>query len=169
MVRVGSGGCGYEQPLAATKRALAHAANTGFVRNEALLLVVMLMDEDDCSVREISFFGPTSNDLVPLSSFRCTRMGVECDEPIDEVGEETSCRPRSTPYLDNVSSFVEAMRIVRGDPARVAVAAIAGPPDVRDRRRRRDLRRSPAARRAPRSPRPDQVVRARCILAVAGR
>ena len=131
MVRVGSGGCGFEQPLAATKRALVNNANTGFTRNDANLLVVMLMDEDDCSVRDPALFGPASEALGPQSSFRCTQFGLECDQPIDEVGEKTNCHPRAdSPYVDDIAPFVDAMRTVRGDPARVAVTAIAGPPIV---------------------------------------
>lgn len=130
MVRLGSGGCGFEQPLAATRRALVSDANTGFARNDANLLVVMLMDEDDCSVVDPQIFGPASATLGPLQSFRCTRFGVECDQSLDDVGSKTGCRASASPYIEDVGTFVDALRVVRGHPARVGVAAIAGPPDV---------------------------------------
>ncbi len=129
MLRLGSAGCGFEQPLAATRRALVNDANTGFARNDANLLVVMLMDEDDCSALDPQLFGPDSPTLGAQESFRCTRFGVVCDEPLDNVGTKTNCRPAvGSPYVDDTSAFVTAMRTVRRDPARVAVAAIAGDP-----------------------------------------
>lgn len=131
MVERASGGCGFEQPLAATMRAFTNNANVGFSRPDANLLVVILADEDDCSVRSPAFFGPESAVLGPLDSFRCTRFGVACDQPIDEPGEKTRCHANGeTPYIEGVSPFVDAMRAVRSDPARVAVAAIVGPPEV---------------------------------------
>ncbi len=131
MVKLGSPGCGFEQPLAAIKRALVNEANLGFARNDAHLLVVTLMDEDDCSIRDPRVV-TMEPDLGPLDSFRCTRYGVSCDQPIDEVGDKTNCRPtEDSPYIEGITSFIDAMRIVRGDPTRVAFAAIAGPPEVR--------------------------------------
>jgi hypothetical protein len=130
MVRVGSGGCGFEQPLAATMRAFANNANVGFFRPDANLLVVIATDEDDCSVRDAALFGPESEVLGPQQSFRCTRFGITCDEPLDSVGPKTNCRAREdSPYIEGIAPFVDAMRTIR-DPSRVAIAAIAGPPTV---------------------------------------
>jgi len=131
MVRRGSGGCGFEQPLAATMRVFTNNANEGFSRPAANLLVVILADEDDCSVKSPVFFGPESAVLGPVASFRCTRFGVECDQPIDEPGEKTNCHANGeTPYIEGITPFVDAMRSVRSDSSRVAVAAIVGPPEV---------------------------------------
>jgi hypothetical protein len=129
MVAPGFGDCGFEQPLAATMRAFTNDANVGFSRPDANLLVVIATDEDDCSVRDPAFFGPESGELGPLQSYRCTRFGLVCDEPLNTTGAKTNCIAREdSQYIESIAPFVERMKAVRGDPARVAVAAIAGPP-----------------------------------------
>ncbi len=87
---LGDQGCGFESPLAAAARALERASdendpsNGGFLRVDALLLIVILTDEDDCSLPADSLLGDTTgtdldSDLGPLTSFRCTEHGVICD------------------------------------------------------------------------------------------
>ncbi len=49
-------GCGFEQPLLAATRALSRQAETGFPREEALLAVLVLNDEEDCSVGDVGPF-----------------------------------------------------------------------------------------------------------------
>ena len=123
MLRVASAGCGFEQPLAATRRALR--VNEGFLRTDSSLAVVILADEDDCSVRDTALF---SDDLGPLNSFRCTTQGVVCDEPLTEPGVKTNCRPNAA------SRYIEDPEITRADFAfikpqeKVTVAAIVGSP-----------------------------------------
>ncbi len=129
MVLLGAGDCGFEQPLAATMRAFTNDANVGFSRPDANLLVVIATDEDDCSIRDPAIVGPESASLGPQESFRCTRFGLVCDEPLDSPGMKTNCRAREdSPYIEGVAAFVDRMKTLRGDHARVAVAAIAGPP-----------------------------------------
>src|SRR5262249_13138248 len=58
LVQVGANGCGFEQPLAAARAALgdpmmnlpAPAGNANFLRDDALLAVIFVTNEDDCSV-----------------------------------------------------------------------------------------------------------------------
>src|SRR5512135_1990238 len=52
IAQVGAAGCGFEAPLEAMKRALdgSRPENAGFLRDDANLVVVLLTDEDDCSV-----------------------------------------------------------------------------------------------------------------------
>ena len=68
LVQVGVGGCGFEHPLEATLKALTPAAsrirfrgatlghedglNSGFLREDSLLVIVVITDEDDCSVQD---------------------------------------------------------------------------------------------------------------------
>jgi hypothetical protein len=87
---VGSSGCGFEQPLAAIARALGAdgapppAENQGFLRGNAFLMIVVVTDEDDCSVPPgSSLFDTTSNatldsQLGPLTNFRCNEFGHLC-------------------------------------------------------------------------------------------
>ena len=87
----GNNGCGFEQPLASVARALGAdgrpmpAENQGFLRQDALLLIVLLTDEDDCSVPPGSaLFDTISNQnlasqLGPPSNFRCNEFGHLCN------------------------------------------------------------------------------------------
>jgi hypothetical protein len=72
---VGVGGCGFEQPLEAMLKALWPASNTavtfvsgeghgedanaGFLREDSLLVVVVVSDEDDCSAWDPALFDPS--------------------------------------------------------------------------------------------------------------
>ena len=47
---VGASGCGFEQHLSAMSRAFANPANASFLRAGANLAVVIVADEDDCSI-----------------------------------------------------------------------------------------------------------------------
>ncbi len=54
---VGHAGCGFEQPLAAAVRALSRSDETSFPRDQSLLAVLVLSDEEDCSLgNPASFF-----------------------------------------------------------------------------------------------------------------
>lgn len=129
MVKVGSGGCGFEQPLASTRRALTNPANGGFLRTSANLLTVIIADEDDCSIRDGALFGPDSTALGPLQSFRCFAQGVECDEDVNVVGTKTNCRPRAdSPYVDDVTPFVDVFDGLKPNRAKLVVAGILGSP-----------------------------------------
>jgi hypothetical protein len=100
MAQVGDKGCGFESQFEAVEYALMRAMqprgmgvgsdpdNGGFLRPDARLAVVMLTNEDDCSV------GPTSLLLDPavnsnldpaglgaLQSYRCNEFGHLCDDP----------------------------------------------------------------------------------------
>src|ERR1041385_605705 len=58
MARVGDIGCGFEQPLKAAQLVLSGSAtgSKGFLRDDALLLVVFVTDEDDCSSTDNALF-----------------------------------------------------------------------------------------------------------------
>ena len=78
---LGTGGCGFEQQLEASLRALTEQTepghpNEGFVRDDSLLAVIYVTDEDDCSTPEPAMFDPRRDDLGTL--------GVRCalQEPL---------------------------------------------------------------------------------------
>jgi hypothetical protein len=48
----GTGGCGFEQQLASAVQALARDDQSDFVRDEALLAVIVVSDEEDCSMAD---------------------------------------------------------------------------------------------------------------------
>ncbi len=56
---LGVRGCAFEQPLEAAARAVARAEETGFPRADGLFAVIVVTDEEDCSVDDDdAFFGP---------------------------------------------------------------------------------------------------------------
>ena len=85
MSSVGEAGCGFEHQLEATYRSLHDtiAENTGFLRSDAILAVVFVTDEDDCSAPPTSdLFDPSTNGVNmygTLHSFRCTQFGIQCN------------------------------------------------------------------------------------------
>ncbi len=104
LASLGSSGCGFEQPLEAMRRALDnHPMNAGFLRPEAALGIIVLVDEDDCSfVHASTFLGPDTTTLGPLQSFRCTRFGVQCDDggatpdDLNVPGSKSACHWNET-------------------------------------------------------------------------
>lgn len=131
---VGEQGCGFEQPLESMFKALdSNPANTGFLRQDAHLAVVIMADEDDCSVADPYFFDMSStgidDPLGPISSFRCFEFGVTCD--IDDrthVGLRENCAPRDDPdaLLHPISRYTQFLRALKWDED-LTVAVIAGP------------------------------------------
>jgi hypothetical protein len=87
MTSVGDEGCGFEHQLEAAYRALHDQAkipeNAGFLRDGAILAVVFVTDEDDCSAPDnTDLFTSTSQSQSmygALQSFRCTQFGVQCN------------------------------------------------------------------------------------------
>ncbi|CAN5733414.1 hypothetical protein BH11MYX3_BH11MYX3_19110 [soil metagenome] len=129
LAQVGANGCGFEQPLAAMKRALVNPANVGFLRPDANLAVVFLADEDDCSASSTALFGPDSAALGPLDSFRCFRHGVRCSPDVTSVGPKHDCIPADdSTVVDDLDPYVDALLASKSDARMVMTAAIVGDP-----------------------------------------
>ncbi len=130
---LGDQGCGFEAPLEAMKRALdgSHPENAGFIRNGAFLAVVILTDEDDCSVKDPSIFSlPTSQ--VGMGDFRCQPMfAYDCDTPITTASPAsyTNCKVRTDSYLTDPADYFSFLTGLKG-PNKVVVALIAGDPQT---------------------------------------
>jgi len=95
---VGNTGCGFGQPLAAAVRSLGAddllsgtpnppATNVGFLRPDAYLAIILLVDRDDCSpptnTELFSVQGQPdnlTNPLGPLNYYRCNRYGHLCND-----------------------------------------------------------------------------------------
>lgn len=109
---LGTNGCGFEQQLEASLQALrvqteAGRPNEGFLRDDSLLAIVYVTDEDDCSTPNGELFNRSANQFGPLN----TRCALNPDElyPIDR--------------------YVEGFRNLRpGMEDMVVVAAITGVP-----------------------------------------
>lgn len=137
----GAGGCGFEQHLEAVKQALTagtHPANDGFLRADAYLAVIIIADEDDCSLQDPGLL--TSNEsgaLGALQSFRCTQFGILCDDggvtdaAMKVVGTKGRCHPNDqSKYLTKVNDYVTFLKGLKpADPTKVIVAGIMGTTD----------------------------------------
>ena len=131
---LGTDGCGFEQPLEAMRRALdgTNAQNDGFRRPDALLAVVILSDEDDCSTADVNMFDTSQTQiddpLGPLSSFRCFEFGVQCSPDDPRVaGPRTDCVSREdSQYMYPIQQYVDFLQTLA--PGNVVVAAIQGNP-----------------------------------------
>ncbi len=159
MALVGDAGCGFEQPFKAARLALSSpTATTGvtlagsngtkappFLRDDALLLVVFVTDEDDCSAsNSLLFSDPYANacsELGAITSYRCFEHGVLCYDGKGSraLGERTHCRSNeSSEYIESVSAFATSLKAVKRDPGQVIVAGIYGKPNnvtaIRDER-----------------------------------
>jgi hypothetical protein len=141
MAKAGAGGCGFEQHLEAIKHALdpspaGNRINDGFLRDNAFLAVIIIADEDDCSMKDTTMLGNESAALGPQQSFRCTRFGVLCDnngatpDAMTAVGNKDQCHPNeSSVYLANVQGYVDFLKgLKKDDPSKVIVAGIMGTP-----------------------------------------
>ncbi len=108
---LGTGGCEWQQPLFALEKALTvHAArggaNDGFLRADAMLAILVVTVDDDCSVADPTIFGDDKT-LGPIA-FRC-------------LNHPDMIRP--------VSEFVDAtLSFKPGHPGRLVVSAIVGVP-----------------------------------------
>ncbi|MEO7731890.1 MAG: hypothetical protein ABIY55_13015 [Kofleriaceae bacterium] len=124
---VGEAGCGFEAPLEAMKRALdgSRLENDGFLRQGAVLAIVMLTDEDDCSADPRLYGGASGGP----EDFRCTQAAYRCDHAISASapGTYTDCEIRRDTLLRDPDAYATFLSSLEGPPG-VAVALIAGDP-----------------------------------------
>jgi hypothetical protein len=122
---VGSSGCIIEQHLEAVKKALDNnPANTGFLRPDAYLAVIIVADEDDCSLAKSSLFEGSN------INFKCTKEAIECDSPsssLDQPGLREDCHPKyDSTTMGSVDRYVDFLKSLKADPRDVIVAGIIG-------------------------------------------
>jgi len=98
VMNIGMGGCGYEQPLEAALKAATPSStdlrfalgsrgqadrdNDGFFRDNAVLGVVVVTDEEDCSAADPALFDPSSPTYPGDLNLRCHDYGEEALHPI---------------------------------------------------------------------------------------
>lgn len=115
-------GCEIAQPMEAMRRALDPAANPGFLRDKAKLMVVFLSSDDDCSLKSGSFLSADG-----ANGALCASEGVVCDDDPGEDGTHTNCAPRTDGLVTPVDDYVDFLTTLKGSESRVTVAAVAGP------------------------------------------
>jgi len=137
LASVGDMGCGFEAPLEAVYQALTSPSlNPGFLRDDALLVVVLLTDEDDCSAPpDTALFENTPAAMATygvLHSFRCTQFGITCDgKALDgSAVSTTSCTPVVGGPLYDVSRYqaLFAAGGLKQSASDVLLVSIAAPP-----------------------------------------
>ena len=131
VAKLGTGGCGFEAPLAAVEKALdgSHAENAGFLRPGAYLAVIILTDEDDASVDDPAIFGLDASAVGP-GDFRAQPMDAyDCDRPIDGTapGSYHGCTVRTGSYLADPAGFAGFLAGLKS-PGQVVVGVIGGDP-----------------------------------------
>jgi hypothetical protein len=131
----GIDGCGFESPLEAMKLAIEKArgeGGSGFMRDEALLSVVLVTDETDCSATPSTDIFTTNdafwNDETPrLSSSTCWRAGVACTgagpdftechaQDYSAEGEPGVSRPEDA-ALRPIDGYIDFLAGLRADTA----------------------------------------------------
>jgi hypothetical protein len=132
-------GCGYEMPLESAYRVLTED-HSGFVRPDALLVLVLVTDEDDCSVDDPADDLFTNPAHGVLNSYRCARFGVVCDGqllPERPDASFSSCRAATTDDGGKLAPLSKYQQLfyapaeqggIKADPRRVLVASLAAPP-----------------------------------------
>jgi hypothetical protein len=126
----GTSGCGFEQPLEAMRLALSRPENAGFVRPDALLAIVLLTDEDDCSAFDDGLFvASETTPLGPRTNFRCFRHALECDGgvPAETLGVRTECVPRAdSEYITPIEELAAFLHGLRPRATKLLVGGIMG-------------------------------------------
>ena len=111
LANVGTSGSSVEMPLLMTQRALtdrvADGTNVGFLRDDALLAVIMLTDENDCSRPE-------------------DRVETSIDFAGGASGAADACDPNGATIIPAMS-FISSLDSIKGERGRWAAAVIAGP------------------------------------------
>jgi hypothetical protein len=137
LANLGTAGCGYEHQLQATRVALYEVVtreNAGFLRQNAVLAIVLITDEDDCSAETTSnLFTDDASFPMTTASFRCSQVGHLCNGlPPPIAPFETaldSCQANPAGRLIKVADVVDSIRALKAQPARdIVVAGIFGWP-----------------------------------------
>lgn len=130
MASVGIQGCGFEMHLNSMRRALENPANAGFLRPDAYLAVIIIADEDDCSIKPGqggAFFGQTG---IKAGSYLCFKASTLCDETAsqgDSPGPRSNCKSNETsPTAEKISAFVEYLKSKKTDQSLLIVGGIIG-------------------------------------------
>ncbi|MEM6954734.1 MAG: hypothetical protein AAF411_02370 [Myxococcota bacterium] len=129
---LGTAGCGFEQQLDAMLKAVTPStspirftggtrgnndtANEGFVRDDALLAVIMLTDEDDCSAANPIIF---NQDNSAMPQFNDPRLNLRCSS-ILYGNDPTVVHP--------VQRYVADGLLTLKNPEEIVFAAIVGIP-----------------------------------------
>ncbi len=158
----GINGCGFESPLEAMRKAFVRSGRTddaafGFLRDDALLQVVFITDEADCSVGPggAAAFDPEGSkalwpdpEAVAPPSALCWSAGVTCYSGDDglthcdptDLDSEGQAAQGGDEVLQPLSRYIEVLeqidenkrRALGQDTPQVLISVIAGVPNAYD-------------------------------------
>jgi len=114
-----SDGCGFEQQLEAILAADRNTANAGFNRDGALLAIILITDEDDCSTTDPRVFAVEPRPGNPFQG-PFTTMG--------EVQPNLRCSEHAQ-ALQQIQRYVNGIGALKDDSSQVVFAAITGIPE----------------------------------------
>ncbi len=117
----GASGSATAAPLASLRAALdgSHGENAGFLREQALLGVVILSAQDDCS--------GTGGLADPLA---CAAQGVRCDGAAPATpGTYSGCVAASGKDVGPIGDTVAFLRGLKDDPSLIGVSVASAPPE----------------------------------------
>ena len=142
---IGDRGCGFEHQLESVATALGANGpvppeNAGFLRPDALLAIVLVTNEDDCSAPpNAQLFDPmslsVSDPFGPLQSYRCNEFGHLCRgaPPPRTMAADFApgeCVPaEGAGLLIPVATLLSQIKGLKFDPSQILVSVIGGPPD----------------------------------------
>jgi len=121
--------CDISQPLKAMELAVNDTINPGFVRPDALLMVVFVTNGDDCSIEAGDRFGQVLDQYPYSPQFACLKGGTVCNEGWSDLTAGTTktfsgCIPRTDENrtLFDLDHFIEAMKERKGGKNIIALS-----------------------------------------------
>jgi hypothetical protein len=143
LAAVGTNGCGFEQQLEAMYKALApeevkfggrtgghgDKENKGFLRDDAVLAIIHVSDEEDCSVTDKGreLFKASSDDPITKLDGKDLTRNLRCAYRSD--GSDLETRAETMGYVHPTDRYVEGLKALKPDQDRIVFAAIVGIPD----------------------------------------
>lgn len=146
LANVGTKGCGFEQQLEAMYKAVAPSdvkfaggqggnggidgSNRGFLRSDAVLAIIQVSDEEDCSVSDkgLNLFEIRTTDPVISTGGQTLGFNIRCGfgNP-----NERETQVEKAGYIHPVSRYIEEFKakVKPLNPDRIIFAAIVGIPD----------------------------------------
>jgi hypothetical protein len=115
-------GCGFEQQLESILASDRNTANGGFNRDGALLAVILITDEDDCSTTDPRVFDVEQHDSNLYQGPWVDPMTKA------EVQFNLRCSAHSE-ALQQIQRYVDGIAGLKDDPSQVVFAAITGIPE----------------------------------------
>jgi len=115
-------GCGFEQQLEAILASDRNTANAGFNREDALLAVILITDEDDCSTTDPRVFDVEARPTNPY-------QGPFADSPTYSLVQFNLRCWEHKQALQQIQRYVDGIANRKVDPSQVVFAAITGIPE----------------------------------------